>query len=129
MSPIPQKTRLLTMAHITHITQGAVPPHPIHQTVIRKRCCERSASYLPDLCDPGNIHSKSSRYFLVVLGTKNTFTLPETNIAPENRPSQKETSIQYSNHQFSGAMFVSGRVSLKMSMSIGDYQSDFNLFF
>ena len=34
---------------------------------------------------------------------------PETNIAPENRPSQKETSI-YSNHPFSGAMLVSGSV-------------------
>ena len=36
-------------------------------------------------------------------------TLPETNIAPENRPSQKEP--KYSNHPFSGAkMLVSGRV-------------------
>ncbi len=31
-------------------------------------------------------------------------TLPETNIAPENRPSQKEMSIPNSNHPFSGAM-------------------------
>ena len=28
------------------------------------------------------------------------FTLPETNIAPENRASQKETSIPMSNHPF-----------------------------
>ena len=35
-------------------------------------------------------------------------TLPETNIAPENGPSQKE--ISSSNHTFSGAMLVSGRV-------------------
>ena len=35
-------------------------------------------------------------------------TLPETNMAPENRPSQKD--ISSSNHQFSGAMLVSGRV-------------------
>ena len=38
-------------------------------------------------------------------------TLPETNIAPENRASQKETST-YSNHPFLGAMLVSGRVML-----------------
>ena len=38
------------------------------------------------------------------------FTLPETNIAiaPENSPSQKD--IASSNHQFSGAMLVSGSV-------------------
>ena len=34
-------------------------------------------------------------------------TLPETNIAPENWPSQNETSIStYSNHQFVGCMLV-----------------------
>ena len=37
-------------------------------------------------------------------------TLPETNIAPENRTSQKE--ISSSNHWFSGAILVSGRVPL-----------------
>ena len=37
------------------------------------------------------------------------FTLPETNIAPENTPSQKEIGI-HSKHPFSGAMLVSGRV-------------------
>ena len=36
------------------------------------------------------------------------FTLPETNIAPENRPSKKETSV--GTIQFSGATLVSGRV-------------------
>ena len=36
------------------------------------------------------------------------FTLQETNIAPENRASQKE--ISSSNHWFSGVMLVSGRV-------------------
>ena len=36
------------------------------------------------------------------------FTLPETNIAPGNRPSQEE--ISSSNHSFSGAMLVSGSV-------------------
>ena len=35
-------------------------------------------------------------------------TFPETNIAPENRSSQKE--ISFSNHPFAGAMLVSGRV-------------------
>ena len=33
---------------------------------------------------------------------------PETNIAPENRPLEKEIPI--GNHHFSGAMLVSGRV-------------------
>ena len=37
-------------------------------------------------------------------------TLLETNIAPENTPSQKEIDTS-SNHPFSGAMLVSGRVS------------------
>ena len=42
-----------------------------------------------------------------------TLTLPKTNIAPENRPSQKETSIPTIHFQdFSGAMLVSGRVIL-----------------
>ena len=40
-------------------------------------------------------------------------TLPKTNIAPENRPSQKETCLPTSNHPFSGAMLDSGRVSFK----------------
>ena len=34
--------------------------------------------------------------------------LPKTNIAPENRPPQKE--ISSSNNPYSGAMLVSGRV-------------------
>ena len=38
-----------------------------------------------------------------------SYTLPETAIAPENRLSQKE--ISSSNHPFSGAMLVSGRVT------------------
>ena len=38
--------------------------------------------------------------------TRVDIALPETNIAPENTPSQKETT-----HQFSGAMLVSGRVT------------------
>ena len=37
-----------------------------------------------------------------------SLTLPETNIAPENRPSQKETK-KSSNHPFSGALAVSFR--------------------
>ena len=43
-------------------------------------------------------------------GESTKFTLPETNIAiaPENSPSQKD--IASSNHQFSGAMLVSGSV-------------------
>ena len=36
-------------------------------------------------------------------------TLPETKIGPENRPKRKGSS---SNHQFSGAMLVSGRVKI-----------------
>ena len=41
------------MAHITHITQGAVPPHPIHRTVIGKReSLDSFASYLPVFLRP-----------------------------------------------------------------------------
>ena len=42
-------------------------------------------------------------------------TMPKANIAPEIWPSQKETSI--SNHPFSGAMLVSGRVVFQPSIS------------
>ena len=38
-------------------------------------------------------------------------TLPETNVAPENGPSQKETSV-FLCHPFSGDMLVSGRVPI-----------------
>ena len=41
------------------------------------------------------------------------YTLPETNIAAENRPSQKETSIPTIHFQvLFGAMLVSGRVCI-----------------
>ena len=43
------------------------------------------------------------------MGTIFSATLPKTNIAPENRPSQEEMSS--SNYPFSGAMLVSGRVT------------------
>ncbi len=47
----------------------------------------------------------------LVTGVGRGGTFPETNIAPENRPSQKEIiAFQLSNHPFSGAMLVSGRV-------------------
>ena len=43
--------------------------------------------------------------------TKLNITLPETNIARENRPSQKDPKgTSSSNHPFAGAMLVSGRV-------------------
>ena len=42
------------------------------------------------------------------VGVANSFTLPETNIAPENEAFP--TGNQSSNHPFSGAMLVSGRV-------------------
>ena len=37
-------------------------------------------------------------------------TLPETNVAPTTRPSQKESSLSTFSNQFSGVMLVSGRV-------------------
>ena len=43
------------------------------------------------------------------------YTLPETNIAPENRLGPKRKRL-YSNHPFSGAMLVSGRVPNKSGM-------------
>ena len=43
-------------------------------------------------------------------------TLPETNIAPANRPSLKE--ISSSNHPFSRAMLVSGRVNKSKKMCV-----------
>ena len=43
-------------------------------------------------------------------------TLTETNIAPENRSSQMEMNLPTSsNHQFSGAMLVSGRVNFMVT--------------
>ncbi len=44
--------------------------------------------------------------FPMVMRLYNLYTLPETNIVPENRSSQKETR-KYSNHPFSGAFAVS----------------------
>ena len=38
-------------------------------------------------------------------------TFRKTDIAPKNRPSQKESSLPTSNHPFSGAMLVSGSVN------------------
>ena len=50
--------------------------------------------------------------FPMVMRLYNLYTLPETNIVPENRSSQKETR-KYSNHPFSGAkMLVSRSVHL-----------------
>ena len=46
----------------------------------------------------------------------NILTLPETNIAPENRP--PSIGKQYSNHPFSGAMLVSGRGMIPYSTLI-----------
>ena len=43
---------------------------------------------------------------------KDRFTLPETNIAPANRPGPERKGSS-SNHPFSGAMLVSGRVYLQ----------------
>ena len=51
-------------------------------------------------------HDRADLYFLL---TRTTYTLPETNIAPENRHPQWESSIR--NQPFLGAMLVSGRVS------------------
>ena len=42
--------------------------------------------------------------------TKFLHTLPESNVAPENRPLEKEIPI--GNHHSSGARLVSGRVML-----------------
>ena len=42
--------------------------------------------------------------------TNPTFTLPETNIAPENRPSQKETSIPTIHFQGRVVSFREGNI-------------------
>ena len=44
-----------------------------------------------------------------------TTTLPETNIAPENEPLEKEIPI--GNPAFLGAMFVLGKVCFKLQLS------------
>ena len=49
-----------------------------------------------------------SEVSLIDLLKKIVYTLPETNISPENRPLEKE--IPVGNHHFLGAMLVSGRV-------------------
>ena len=43
----------------------------------------------------------------MILGNIHNYYLPETNIAPENRPKPKRKR-SYSNHPFSGAMLVFG---------------------
>ena len=71
------------------------------------------------LLDPGIHHDPHAWVPNTSMGsskTKTTYlgslggTLPENNIAPENRSFQKET--KYSNQPFSGAMLVSGRVNV-----------------
>ena len=49
-----------------------------------------------------------SQVTIVLFFLISQITLPETNMTPENRPSQKGN--WYSNHPFSGAMLFSGRV-------------------
>ena len=46
-------------------------------------------------------------------------TLAETNIAPENSPFHEESSL--SNHQFSAAMLVLGRVKLASHREEGQF--------
>ena len=58
------------------------------------------------------------------LGVKKTYALP-ANIAPENRPSQKETHLPTSNHQFSGAMWLSGRVIHHQNNSALPFQDNY----
>ena len=52
--------------------------------------------------------------FSFLIGTSCKHTLPETNIAPENRPLEKEIPI--GNHHFWGAMLVLGSVFPKSMM-------------
>ena len=51
-------------------------------------------------------------------------TLPETDIAPENKPSQKETSLP--NQPFSDAVLVSGRVNISCIDPMGKPISQFH---
>ena len=62
---------------------------------------------------PGNTLPNSPKSFEWNLITNWLITLPETNVAPENLPSQTKTRIPYSSHPFSGAMFVLGSVKSK----------------
>ena len=55
---------------------------------------------------PRNQWSSFIPYLLLVIGAQST--LPETNIAPENRPSQKETSISTTHFQVRAVSFREG---------------------
>ena len=75
--------------------------------------------------DGGNRRFHSKITFPTKKSTRVGNTLPETNVAPENRPSQKETSLP--NHPFSRSMLVSGGVlnknNTKKFLSKGWFQS------
>ena len=68
-------------------------------------CCERIS-----LC---KLYFVFAMFFDIAM-IAGYYALPETNIAPEKRSSQKE--ISSSNHPFSGAMLVSGRVEANTSL-------------
>ena len=59
------------------------------------------------------ISSNIQYNIIIIYAHIQKITLPKTNIAPENRSSQKETSIPIIH--FQGAMLVSGRVPVESS--------------
>ena len=83
----------------------------IEATISGKLGCATESLILVSLRLESFHQQKGSSWSKALAATSNDFliTLPKTNIAAENRPSQKE--IWPSNHPFSGAMLVSGRVT------------------
>ncbi len=60
----------------------------------------RPKKIVSDVCSPRNKNNQPNQYDVISFGdpekifkTTLTFTLPETNIASENRPSQTETNL------------------------------------
>ena len=87
----------------------------IHHFHIHKSCRQPTLKKLAKQKEQFNLATHSWIYHFASWDgwyCYNIHTLPETNIAPENRPGPKRKQ-SYSNHPFSGAkMLVSGRVLL-----------------
>ena len=72
-------------------------------------CPQNDASFEGEIGSLGQYNLQQKTLCCKTFGKQTT--LPETNMAPENRPPNRKGS--YSNHPFLGAMLVSGRVTTR----------------
>ena len=98
-----QHSRIIMVHHcstmVANPSTKRVNHHPFKMHIDR-RMSHAVMSHLMSQRMPKGILIMVSRFAVKNMGCKeNTYTLPETKIAPENGPSQKETSIPTINFQ------------------------------